>query len=213
MNQLRIKTIASFITSEDSVLDIGTDHAYLPIYLVQNKICKHVMASDIHKNALDNAKQNIKKNNLENKITTVLADGFKGIDLCNINTLVLAGMGTTTILRILEEVDQKKIKKLVLQSNNDLYILRTSLEKMGYFLNKEKVIYEGKHYYTIGLYTLSFHKLTIREKYFGLYEQENKYYYQELNQKYYSIYQKISWRHIKEKIKLKFQMYLLKKYL
>ena len=59
MNSQRIIDLASLIKKDNVVVDVGTDHGYLPIYLIKNKITNKVLASDISKNALDNARKNI----------------------------------------------------------------------------------------------------------------------------------------------------------
>lgn len=213
MNSLRLQTIASFIDKDDRVVDVGCDHAYLSIYLFKRKACQKVIATDINPNALEAAKKNIQKNHLTKKICTILSDGLKKVDQNEINTVVIAGMGASTILHIIEEIDQKRIKKLVLQSNNDLYLLRNSLEKIGYYLTKEKVIFEKGHYYVVGVYTLHFKHLNLREKYFGLFDSSCVEYYQYLNKELHLIFKKLNFKHGKEKIKVLLKILLLKKYL
>ncbi len=213
MNKLRIKELASFIEKEDKVIDIGCDHAYLPIYLVKEKLCKSIIASDINENALQNAQKNIEKEHLERKIPILLSDGLEKVDQKKINTIVIAGMGTSTILQILKKVDQDRIKKMIVQSNHDLYTLRKEMQKMGYYLQKETVIYEKGHFYTIGFYTQEKKPLKKREIYFGHFNQKNQEYYHYLEQEYKKINKKIKWRHFKEKIKLLYKIHLLKKYL
>lgn len=213
MNSLRLKTIASFVDTEDRVVDIGCDHAYLPIYLVKNKLCKTIIASDINENALNSAKKNIQKEKLDSTIPTILSDGLLNINQKKVDTLVISGMGTSTILHILNKADKKYIKKIILQSNNDLYELRKKVCGFGYYLTDEKIIYEKGHYYAIGMYTLEKRKLNLRKLYFGLYDENNKEYYQSLNEEYKKINKKIGWNHISNKIKILFKMHLLKKYL
>lgn len=213
MNKLRLKTIASFIEQEDRVADIGCDHAYLSIYLVQNKMCQSVIASDINSNALENAIQNIKKEKLEKKIPVVLSDGLENISQNEVDTLVLSGMGTTTILHILKDVCQDKIKKIIVQSNNDLYKLRKKMKEYGYFLQQEAIVYEGKHYYCIGKYEQKPKVLKKVEFYFGLYQERNKNYYEFLQKEMHTIYGRINWKHPKKKLYLLYKMHLLKKYL
>lgn len=213
MNKIRLKTIASFIEDDDKVADIGCDHAYLSIYLIQNKMCQSVIASDINKNALENARTNIKKEKLENNILTVLSDGLENIDQASVNTLVLSGMGTSTILHILKNVEKDKIKKIIVQSNNDLYVLRKKMKEFGYYLWKEIIIYENKHYYCIGKYLQKPKRLKKVELYFGLYQENNRSYYQFLQKEFQTIYRKISWKYIRKKMHLLYKMHLLKKYL
>ena len=150
MNKLshRLKAIVRFVDKKDCIVDVGCDHGYLSIYLTEKKLVKKVIASDINQNALNSAINNIKKYNLN--IETVLSDGIKDINLKNINTLVISGMGTNTILHILEDTTKlKNINKLLLQSNNDYELLRKNLNDIGYFLEDETYTFEkGKWYVT-----------------------------------------------------------------
>ena len=150
MNKLsnRLNAIAQFVDKKDSVVDVGCDHGYLSIYLKEVIKVKKIIASDINQNALNSAINNIKKCNLN--IETVLSDGIKDVNLKGINTLVISGMGTSTILHILSDKDKlKDIDKLLLQSNNDHELLRRSLNEMGYYLEAETYTFEkGKWYVT-----------------------------------------------------------------
>lgn len=191
MFSLRIKTIASFIEPHDQVIDIGCDHAYLPIYLVKNKLLTHALASDCNQNAYLMAQENVKKYHLTKKITIYLSDGLKQIPQDNIDTIVLAGMGCHTILTILEDIDKFNIKKIIIQSNNNLAYLRKKMAKKKFYLQKEKVIYENKHYYVIGVYTKTYNHLTLLEQQFGLFDPNNHAYY-------LSLYN--TWDHIDKKL-------------
>ncbi len=150
MNKLsnRLKAIVKFVDKKDSIVDVGCDHGYLSIYLVENKLVKKVIASDINQNALNSAISNIEKSNLD--IETVLSDGIQDINLKGINTLVISGMGTSTILHILSDSNKlKNINKLLLQSNNDHEDLRRNLNKIGYYLEDETYTFDkGKWYVT-----------------------------------------------------------------
>lgn len=144
----RLKAIAEFASKEDSLVDVGCDHGLLSIYLVENKLVKKVIASDINQNALNSAIRNISKRNMN--IETVLSDGIKEVNLKGINTLVISGMGTNTILHILEDNKKlKTIKKLIIQSNNDHALLRQCLNDKGYYLAEESYVFDkGKWYVT-----------------------------------------------------------------
>ena len=150
MNKLsnRLKAIVKFVDRKDSVVDVGCDHGYLSIYLKEVIKVKKIIASDINQNALNSAINNIKKSNLD--IETVLSDGIKDVNLKGINTLVISGMGTSTILHILSDKDKLKyIDKLLLQSNNAHELLRRSLNEIGYYLEDETYTFEkGKWFVT-----------------------------------------------------------------
>jgi tRNA (adenine22-N1)-methyltransferase len=213
MSSLRLKTIASFVEDSDYVADIGCDHAYLAIYLYKNKLAKKVIATDINSNALSNAKNNIISHHLQDEIPTYLSDGLKDIDNLEIDTLIISGMGASTILHIVDTAKHLRIKKLIVQSNNNLYSLRTNLKKKGFYLEKEKVIYEKGHYYVIGVYTKIPKKLTIREKLFGKYDALYVDYYTSLYNELLQINKKISFKKVLKKSKILLKLLLLKKYL
>lgn len=144
----RLKAIVKFVEKKDSVVDVGCDHGLLSIYLVENKLVKNVIASDINQNALNSAINNIKKRNL--KIEIVLSDGIKDINMKGVNTLVISGMGTNTILHILNDSNKlKNVKKMIIQSNNDHELLRKGLNNIGYYLEQEECTFDkGKWYLT-----------------------------------------------------------------
>ena len=71
----RLKSIANLIDKCDVIADVGTDHGYLPIYIIQNDLANKVIATDVAINPLNSAKENIAKYQLEDKITTILSDG------------------------------------------------------------------------------------------------------------------------------------------
>ena len=151
----KLKAIASFINNQDTVVDIGCDHAYLAIYLKENKLCKNVYASDINENALNIAKHNIKEHNLD--IETILSDGFKSIHNTSIDTAVISGMGTNSILDIIRYAPQN-INKYILCSHNNLDILRKKLYEHKLYIESEIAIYEHKKYYVIMLVTKNYQK-------------------------------------------------------
>lgn len=150
MNKIsnRLKIITQFIDKKDQVVDVGCDHGYLSIYLIANKLCKRVIASDINKNALAGAIKNVQNSGFD--IPVVLSDGINDVDLKGINTLVISGMGTNTVLHILNDDNKlKKIDKIVVQSNNDHELLRRELNNKGYYLDNEVIIFDkGKWYVT-----------------------------------------------------------------
>lgn len=200
MNSARLKAIASNISSTDIVLDVGCDHGYLDIYLVQNNLCQKVYASDISVSALNSAKTNFQKYGVD--IPTFVSDGFKDINVF-FNTAVLAGMGTNTILKIL--ANAKIPPKLILASHNELPKLRKSIINLGYKIVREQVVLENKHYYNILLCKKGKQKLKKKEILFGL--SNNKEYYKYLMAKNKEIIKKVP---LVKKFKLSLQNLMLK---
>ena len=165
----RLKSIADFIDDNTSVVDIGCDHGLLDIYLAKNKKNIKIIASDINKNALDNAIKNIKKYKEENNIKTILSNGLDNIDTSSINTIVISGMGTHTIVGILYNnlKKLKNINNLIIQSNNDLDFLRYKLSKIGYIITKEVLIEDANIIYTIIKFNKGYKFYTKKQLFFG----------------------------------------------
>ncbi len=182
MINLKLKTIANLINQNDYVLDIGTDHAYLPIYLVKNNICENVICSDISENVINVAKNNIKENDLD--IPVYLSNGLKSITDKNINTLIVSGMGTFTIIDILQNINNFKIDKMILSSNNNLSILREYIYKINYYIDEEITVFENNKWYVIMKVLIGNKKLTKEELQIGKFNKNNYSYYQYLLDKY-----------------------------
>lgn len=97
----RLLACAAFVSGGGIVCDVGTDHAYLPCYLVKNGICKRAVAADVNPSPLRAAKENILKAGLEESIETVLSDGLDGISPKDVTDVIIAGMGGELIADIL----------------------------------------------------------------------------------------------------------------
>ena len=192
----KLKAIASFINTQDTVVDIGCDHAYLAIYLKENKLCKNVYASDINENALNIAKHNIKEHNLD--IETILSDGFKNIANTNIDTAVISGMGTNSILDIIRYAPQN-INKYILCSHNNLDILRKKLYEHKLYIESEIAIYEHKKYYVIMLVTKNYQKENRLSLKYG--RSNDKKYLSYLLKKEQEVLNRIPKRKIKKRLK------------
>ena len=188
----RIKKISSLLNSNDIVLDIGTDHALLPIYLIKNNIVNVADGSDISKSVLDNAKKNVSKYDLDGDINLFLSDGTKDIDVSKYNAFVITGMGFTTIKGILDNTNLDNINKLVIQSNNNLNDLRIYMNKMSYKILDEICLKDKDINYDIIVYVKGPEKLSKQEYICGKYKKENKWFYQENLDKLNSIINKIA---------------------
>ena len=181
----RLKSIADLVPNNARVIDIGTDHAYLPIYLYENNITKNITASDISSKVLKSSLDNLKKHNLDDKITLVLSDGLKSIKE-NFDVAIIAGMGTHTIKKILSASPIPNT--LIIQSNNDHYELRLFLNTLDYKIAKEIVIEDKLHYYIIIKFQKGRELLSKEELLFG--KSNNINYYSYLLDKYQKIHKK-----------------------
>lgn len=164
----RLKSIAKYVSKNDKLIDIGCDHALLDIYLIKEKILKKVIVSDIHEGALNAGISNIKKEKLEKKIDTRLGNGLEVLsDNDDIDTVLISGMGTTTILDILNNEYLKKINKLIIQSNNDHTELRTEITKLGYKVINEEYLVDMKKNYIIIVFERGEEKYSKNELRYG----------------------------------------------
>ena len=175
----RLQTIVDLVPKNSKVIDIGTDHAYVPIYLYLNNITTYITATDISSNVLKQSYSNLKKYNLENKIKLIQSNGFKNIT-DTYDLAIIAGMGTHTII---DRLKAKNLPKtLIISSNNDHYILREYLNKINYTLSKEIAILDNNKYYLIMYYIYGKESLSKEEILFG--KSNNIDYYNYLYNKY-----------------------------
>lgn len=213
MASKRLEEINSLLDIEDALIDVGCDHAYVAIAHAK-KGAKKILATDIHENALKIAFKNIKKEGLEKKIECKLSDGLKEIDAKNYNTIVLAGMGFYTIKHILSETKKlENIKKIIIQSNDNISDVRKFMRKLNYKIDCEKIVFEKNHYYVIMLYTKGKQHLTKTELEYGIFNQENKEYYQYLYQKQKEILRNIPKHFIFNRYQLRIKQYWIKNWI
>jgi len=147
----RLQTVADAIQGQGAIADIGTDHAYIPIYLILSGKTEHAIAMDVRKGPLLRAKENIQAYQLENKIEIRLSDGLEKLDDAEVDTIVIAGMGGALMARILSDgAHALGIKKeLILQPQSELYKVRRQLHKMGYQIIEEKMLIDEGKFYTV----------------------------------------------------------------
>lgn len=147
----RLKCVASLVSKGARVADIGTDHAYLPIYLVQNGISNKVYACDVRKEPLRRAKLHIDEYGLSDKITTKLCDGLKGINKGDVDTVTICGMGGKLMKNILKAGIDKlgDNTQLVLSAQSELRDFRKYLLETGIDIKSEHMLLEDGKYYFI----------------------------------------------------------------
>lgn len=143
----RLKAIADMVNPCNVVADVGCDHGFLSIYLIENEIAGYVLATDINAGPLERAQEHIIEHRLEERIKTIQCDGLSGID--HADAIVIAGMGGRLMARILSEGRHvlKGDNQLILEPQSELEYFRTTLCEMGYLIDKEDfVLEEGKYY-------------------------------------------------------------------
>lgn len=143
----RLKGIASLVDKCNVIADIGTDHGYLPIYLLQNDIAEFAYASDVAIGPLNFAINNLKDYGLEKVSKTILTDGLKDIPK-NVDTIIIAGMGGNLMIDILQN-RKYDYNTYILQPNLHHYSLRKFLMENNFVIIDEKITYSHKKYYEI----------------------------------------------------------------
>ncbi|MBO5716243.1 MAG: SAM-dependent methyltransferase [Clostridia bacterium] len=150
----RLLTAMPFVRKGKRFADIGTDHAYLPIYLITEGIISNAIAADINKGPLDKADENITKYGLNTQISTVLCDGLAKITPDEVDDVAIFGMGGELIIKIIDEASWLKDadKRLILQPMTHPEKLRKYLAQNGYkILGETLSLDRGKIYQTISV--------------------------------------------------------------
>lgn len=164
----RLMSLVKYIDDDDNIIDIGCDHALLDIYLIQNHIVPNMIASDIHKQALEQGKKNIKAAKISKKIDLRLGNGLEVLkNTDKVNTILISGMGTKTILDILASPHLKKIDKLVIQSNNNHFELREGIINLGYYIKDEEYFVDNDKNYINIVFEKGYKKYTKAEIKYG----------------------------------------------
>ena len=136
----RLMKIASYVNYCEAIADIGTDHGYIPIYLVKNNKCNSAIASDIIKGPIEKASTNIRFEGLSEKIKCLLGGGLKPLKVGEVNGVIIAGMGGNLIRDIiLEDIEKVKLYDfLILQPAQNPEVLREFLYNNNFEPFKEK---------------------------------------------------------------------------
>lgn len=153
----RLNKIAELVDFGASVIDVGTDHGYVPNFLCENKISSDIIATDISNNSLEKSIELTRELGNENEIRNILANGIVNEDRDNI---IIAGLGGIQIAEIIaNSIDiAKSSRKLILQPMQKTNILRRELNNMGFEIFDEEIIYEDDRYFEIILAKFSNYK-------------------------------------------------------
>lgn len=143
----RLQAVADLVSPGMRVADVGTDHGYIPIYLLQTNKNQHILAMDINKGPLLRAKEHIASYHLE--IETRLSDGVFALQPGEVDCVVIAGMGGALTIKILEEGKDvfANLKEFVLQPQSELKKVREYLNQNEYEIIEENMILEDGKFY------------------------------------------------------------------
>ena len=131
----RLRAVADLVTAGYQVADIGTDHAYIPIFLAETGKTDYAVAMDVNKGPLRKAQENICAYKMEEQIETRLSDGFSALKVQEVQSAVIAGMGGNLVIRILEEGHDvvSCLKECILQPQSEPDKVRAFLLQEGFF--------------------------------------------------------------------------------
>ena len=147
----RLRSAVPYLHRGGRIIDVGTDHAYLPIYLVKEGFCAHALACDINQGPIDSARANISAAGLSDRISTLRTDGLHGCEKFAPDDVLIFGMGGELIAKILSEAPWIKNERitLVLQPMSRVQMLRRWLLENGFEILGESITREEKYYQTI----------------------------------------------------------------
>ncbi len=146
---LRLSAIADMVTTGNRLVDVGCDHGYLPVYLIQQKKIPSAIAMDVRKGPLSRAEEHIRQYGLEEYIQTRLSDGLENLKAGEGDTLVIAGMGGPLMERILTDGQSVRdsFSELILQPQSDIPHFRRFIQSQGWKIVEEKMVEEDGKFY------------------------------------------------------------------
>lgn len=152
----RMSAVAAMVTPGRIVADIGCDHGFVSIYLIEQNIALRVIAMDVNDGPLLRAKEHVKRQGLDNKIDIRKSDGLEKLNfvaegILEASTVVIAGMGGRLTVKILSDYMDKlqAVHELILEPQSDLPLVREFLWKNGFVIFKEDMVEEEGKYYQI----------------------------------------------------------------
>lgn len=147
----RLQTVAELVISGNRVADIGTDHGYLPIYLIKKGISQRIIAMDVRKGPLSKAEQNLTEYNVAAQIELRLSDGLEKLQYNEADTITICGMGGRLMKQILIQGMDKLQDgmQLILSPQSELSEFRIFLKNNNIHIVNELMLKEDNQYYVI----------------------------------------------------------------
>lgn len=163
----RLQLCASMVRPGVTLADIGTDHAYLPIWLAKKGLITRAVAADIRQGPLEKAQSNILRYHVQDTVSARLSDGLHAFSSCDADDIVIAGMGGEMIIKIIREAPWLKDtqKHLILQPMTSVEPLRLFLAEQNFKVLREEAVEEDGHVYTVMLVQYSTEKVCVDELY------------------------------------------------
>lgn len=143
----RLRTVAGLVPAGARLVDVGTDHAYLPAYLLATGKIPSAVATDIRPGPLERARATVEQYELQACLSLRLCDGLAAVSADEADAVVIAGMGGETILTILEQSPWAFDKVCVLQPMSAVEVLRAGLDRLGIPISREVLSKEKETLY------------------------------------------------------------------
>ena len=147
----RLQLVASFVSEGQKMAEIGTDHGYVPVYLVQEKKVPYAYACDVNKGPLERAGFHIKEAGLQGQIETRLGSGLSVLRPGEAQSVVIAGMGGPLMVRLLEERADvvAQVTELILSPHSEIDTVRRYLHAHGFAIVREEMVLDEGKFYTV----------------------------------------------------------------
>lgn len=147
----RLQSVADFVDSCKVMADVGTDHGYIPVYLVGCQRVKRAIALDVNQGPLLRAEEHILQHGMKDRIEIRLSDGFAALRPGEAENIVIAGMGGALMMRILTQGEEtaRAAERLILQPQSEWMAFRKFLCESQYQITAEDMVYEDGKYYPV----------------------------------------------------------------
>ena len=149
----RLRTLADLVPQDARLADVGTDHAYLPVWLLLQGRISRAIAADLREGPLNRARETARQYQVEDKVSFRLCDGLSLVDREEVDVISIAGMGGETIAAILQAAPWAREKLLLLQPMTSFPDLRLWLQQHAYAIQREQIVREGERLYTVWVVT------------------------------------------------------------
>ena len=145
----RLQAVADLVTVRECVADIGTDHAYIPIYLTEHKKVKKAFAMDVNEGPLIRAEEHVREAGLKEQIKMRRSNGLEKLSPGEVEAVIIAGMGGGLVMRILTEGQAvaETLQECILQPQSEIALVREFLRVRNFqILNEDMILEDGKYY-------------------------------------------------------------------
>ncbi len=145
----RLQAVCALCPHGECLVDIGTDHGYVPVTLVEEGVVNRAVAMDVRKGPLSRAAASVREAGLTDRISLRLSDGLDGLQAGEADVVLIAGMGGPLTVRILAAGEEKlsDVKALVLQPQSEIGDVRRYLSMHGWRILRENMVLEDGKYY------------------------------------------------------------------